>query len=158
MFSSLGTPTRTVTTLPQGVRLTPTGVKNGIAIPANVVTSSSGGAQLMYVVQPTSSLVTTTAQGGQKTVLLNFQPGNGILSKYLVLQIQKLLSIYHNMIILSPTYKPLSKSANLCSIGFVINIYVAIINILKHLQFAEIDENLILERLSILLPFFLCSY
>lgn len=82
----LGTTTRTVTTLPQGVRLTPTGsVKNGIAIPANVVTSSTGGPQLMYVVQPTSSLVTSTAGGGQKTVLLNFQPGNGILSKFLFL-------------------------------------------------------------------------
>lgn len=35
----------------------------------------------MYVVQQTSPLM-TSAQGGQKTVLLNFQPGNNILSKF----------------------------------------------------------------------------
>lgn len=81
-FVGPGTPTRTVTTLPQGVRLTPTAaVKNCNAIPVNVVTSSTGGSQVMYVVQQTSPLM-TTAQGGQKTVLLNFQPGNSILSKF----------------------------------------------------------------------------
>lgn len=74
-FVGTGTATRTVTTLPQGVRLTPA------AVVKNVVTSSPGGAPLMYVVQQTSPLM-TTAQGGQKTVLLNFQPGNGILSKF----------------------------------------------------------------------------
>lgn len=81
-FVVAGTGTRTVTTLPQGVRLTPTAaVKNGNAIPVSVVTSSTG-TQLMYVVQQTSPLMTTTAQGGPKAVLLNFQPGNGILCKF----------------------------------------------------------------------------
>nr|XP_023026555.1 activating transcription factor 7-interacting protein 1-like [Leptinotarsa decemlineata]XP_023026556.1 activating transcription factor 7-interacting protein 1-like [Leptinotarsa decemlineata]XP_023026557.1 activating transcription factor 7-interacting protein 1-like [Leptinotarsa decemlineata]XP_023026558.1 activating transcription factor 7-interacting protein 1-like [Leptinotarsa decemlineata] len=79
-----GPPNRTVTTVPQSVRLTPTQLKNGL-IPANVVTSSagSGTTQVMYVVQP-SSLVNSTAGGAQKAVLLNFQPtANGMLASTL---------------------------------------------------------------------------
>lgn len=80
--AKVGTPTRTVATLPQGVRLTSTQVKNGsITIPASVVTSNSGTTQFMYVVQP-GSVVTSTAGGTQKAVLLNFQPTNGVLSKF----------------------------------------------------------------------------
>ncbi|KAJ8922216.1 hypothetical protein NQ315_004153 [Exocentrus adspersus] len=83
--SKIGTAARTVTALPQGVRLAQTQVKGGgiggITIPANVVTSNAGGTtQFMYVVQP-GSVVTSTAGGAQKTVLLNFQPTNGVLSE-----------------------------------------------------------------------------
>ncbi|CAH0546607.1 unnamed protein product [Brassicogethes aeneus] len=72
------------TTIPQGMRLTPTQLKNGNITLPGVVTSS---APLMYVVQPTSSLnqgiMTTTAGGTQKAVIVNFQPTNGVLTSTL---------------------------------------------------------------------------
>ncbi|XP_056636952.1 myb-like protein X [Diorhabda sublineata] len=81
--TKVGLQTRTVTTLPQGVRLTSAQMKNGIAIPASVVTSSAGGTtQLMYVVQPGSA--GNSGTGVQKAVLLNFQPTtNGVLTSAL---------------------------------------------------------------------------
>ncbi|XP_049819607.1 activating transcription factor 7-interacting protein 1 isoform X2 [Aethina tumida] len=72
---------RTVATIPQGVRLTPTQLKNGsITLPG--VVASANSPQLMYVVQPSSQgLVTTTAGGTQKAVFVNFQPTtNGMLT------------------------------------------------------------------------------
>ncbi|CAG9855793.1 unnamed protein product [Phyllotreta striolata] len=81
-ISKIGMQPRSMTTLPQGVRLTAAQMKGGITLPNAVVTNAQGTTQLMYVVQP-GSLVNTTAGGGQKTVLLNFQPTNGVLTSTL---------------------------------------------------------------------------
>ncbi|XP_056646747.1 uncharacterized protein LOC130451629 [Diorhabda sublineata] len=78
--TKVGLQTSTVTTLPQGVRLTSAQMKNDIAIPASVVTSTAEGTtQLMYVGQPDSA--GNSGTGVQKAVLLNFQPTtNGVLT------------------------------------------------------------------------------